>query len=114
MGWGVHMSSEKNDQYPRADLPTIYAEGIGSCSWHGGMVRMYLSEEVQSLLANGEDTVRPVAKLVMPRDAFLFSVKFFNKIVRKMQEQDMISEDDLKEILFGETETAPTADDNGK
>jgi hypothetical protein len=80
--------------FPSPSISTIYADVVVNVSHNASVVKFYLGRNDPSVSANVEQT-RITDQVVMPVPSFINTFVFFERIVKGMVEQKLVTDEQL-------------------
>ena len=80
--------------FPSPLISTIYADVVVNVSHNASVVKFYLGRNNPSLSTNAEQT-RITDQIVMPVPSFINTFVFFERIVKGMVEQKLVTDEQL-------------------
>lgn len=85
-------------QFPPADLPTVFVDGVLNIANSPTLVRFYLARFNPTLDGSSQTQTQPVTQVIMPFDSFVQTTIFFQRALDNFINQGLISQDRVQEI----------------
>lgn len=98
------------DEFPQANFPVAYADGVVSASRGPHHVKIYLYRADPHPFARGPVNQIPIAQIVMPLDGFADTAIFFARTVKRLAADGKLTQKSLDDIVKACTEDPSTSD----
>jgi hypothetical protein len=88
--------------YPPISCPTMFADGVLSCSIAPGIAKFYLMRFEPNLSGNNEFRIQPMVQIVLPSEGFVNLAVYLNMQVDRMIRSGFISQnrvDELRQLM---------------
>lgn len=95
------MTDDVPTEYPPAQLPTVYADGVMNLSTTYSIGKFYLARFDPSITGQGPNRLQVFAQVVMPIQALAQAYAFLEKTLTKMAETNTILADEIARAREG-------------
>ena len=94
--------AEEPKDFPPANFPTLFADGVLSMTHGRGVVKFYFHRIDPEMFARGANNTLPIAQVVMPAIGFAQMAAFFRRRIEMMIRDGTISEEQERAISGSE------------
>jgi hypothetical protein len=95
------------NEFPGASFPNAFADGVSSYARGAGFVKFYLYRTDPNSFGRGGSVANPFAQIVMPTEGFAAAVVLFQRALREIMKEGIISQEDLDKMDAAITSVNP-------
>jgi hypothetical protein len=82
-------------EFPGPSFPVAFADGVSSYARGAGFVKFYLYRTDPNTFGRGGTVYNPFSQVVMPTEGFAAAFVLFQRAIKEMMKDKIITQDDL-------------------